>query len=276
MIFSTKYTITNQLLANIKEITKVSCELNNKKFSHVVYSEILEKTKKLGVKQLSLSPEEEKNYIKTLEKFSKKNIEFNLNAILSIHYFLMNGLASKNQVGKFKNTGAKKNVKSLLKFLNSIKSDTDCLILSGLFYKSFLEIEPFVHANERVCVLGTRVLLMNLDINVFNLFVFEKIGKVGIKDNTKWLEYFTDVVLVEMLRIKKELEKVGYKPDTELNEDQKKILKYLTKHGVITDSEYSKFTERKKATRVLDFNKLMEKSLIQRCGQGRLTHYILK
>jgi Fic family protein len=276
MSSSTKYTITNKLLANIKEITKVSCELNNKKFSHVTYSEILEKTKSLGPKLFSLNPEESKNYTKALEKFSKKNVAFDLNTILSIHSIALNDLASKNQVGKFRNAQAKKSVKTLVKFVNSSKNDLDTLILGGIFYKHFSLADPFVYGTERVSVLATRILLMDLGINVFNLFNFEKIGKVGMRDNTKWLEYFTDVVLQEMLRVKKELEKTLYRPEKELIKDQEKILKYLKKHEVITDSEYSKITERKKATRVLDFNKLIEKNLIERCGQGRQTYYILK
>lgn len=276
MSFQTKYTISNKLLANIKEITKVGYDLNNKKFSHVTYSEILEETKKLGVKAFSLNPEEERNYVKALEKFSKKNIDFNLNTILLVHSFVMKDLAPKNQVGSFKNANTKKMMKNLVKFIKDVKNDTDPLILGGLFYKNFVNLQPFVHANERVGVLVTRILLMEMNINVFNLFSFENIGQVKTKDNTKWLEYFTDFVLQEMVRVRKELEKVAYKPEQELNQDQEKILKYIKKHGVITDSDYSKITERKKATRVLDFNKLIAKNLIQRCGQGRQTHYILK
>ncbi len=276
MSFSIKYTITNELLANIKEITRVSCELNNKKFSHITYSEILNQTKNFGSKALSLSPEEEKNYLKALEKFSKKNIDFNLNTILSIHSLLMNGLAPKNQVGKFRNAQAKNSVKNLIKLVKNIKNDTDPLIVGGLFYKNFVQIDPFVHGTDRVGVIATRIFLMETKINVFNLFSFEKIGQFKTKDNNKWLEYFTNFFWGEMLRVKKELEKVAYKPEQEINKDQEKILKYLKKNGVITDSDYSQMTERKKATRVLDFNKLMEKNLIQRCGQGRKTHYILK
>lgn len=276
MSFSTKYTITNKLLASIKEITKVSCDLNNKKFSHITYSEILSKTKNSGAKAFSLSVEEEKNYVKALDKFSKKNVDFNLNTILSIHSLVMNNLAPKNQVGKFRNAQAKNSVKNLVKFVNDIKRDTDPLIVAGLFYKNFAQIGPFVHATDRVNVIATRILLMDMKVNVFNLFSLEKIGQVKTKDNSKWLEYFTSFVLEEMLRIKKELEKVTYKPEQELNKDQEKILKYLKKNQVITDSDYSQITERKKATRVLDFNKLIEKNLIERCGQGRQTHYILK
>ncbi len=276
MTFSTKYRITDKLLANIKEIAKVGSELNNKKFSNVTYSDILDKTKSRSFKAFSLRSEEGENYLTALEKFGKKNVEFNLNSILLAHSLVMNDLASKNQVGRFRNASCKKSVKSLVKFVNDNKKNIDILILSGIFYKNFFLMDPFVHGTDRVSVLATRTLLMDMRINVFNLFNFEKLGRVDMKDNTKWLEYFTDVILQEMLRIKRDLEKTVYKPEKELNKDQEKILRYIKKHGVITDSDYSKITERKKATRVLDFNKLMEKNLIERCGLGRQTHYILK
>lgn len=263
MTFSTKYTISNKLLANIKDIVKVTVELNNKRFSNAMYSEMLAKTRKRGVGMLSLNEQEEKEYIQALEKYGKKTSPFDINMMSLIG-------------GEFKSNQSKKFLKSLVKYINSSRKDVDSLILGGLFYKHFFSTAPFKKNNETVNIVSTRILLMDMDVNVFNLFNIEKVGKAEVTDNTKWLEYFTFVLLQEMLRVKKELEKVGFKPDQDLNSDQKKILKYLEKHTVITDSEYSEFTQRKKATRVLDFNKLMEKNLIERCGKGRQTHYILK
>ncbi len=275
MSFSPKYTITTKLLCNIKEITKLGVEFNYKKLPQSAYSEIFENTRSLGAKTFALSSDEEKNYFRALEKFSKKNIDFSTNLILTIHAEVMKDLAAKNNVGRFRNNGVKNNIKNLVKFVN-INRELDPVILAGLFYKQFLNSNPFVFANERVCILSSRVLLRDLDINIFNLFAFEKIGEVNQKDNTKWLEYFSDCILNEMLRIQKSLSTVNFKQDLELNDDQKKILKYLKKYGAIDDSKYSKITQRKKATRVLDFNKLISYGLIERCDQGRNTHYILK
>jgi hypothetical protein len=181
----------------------------------------------------------------------------------------------RENAGKFKNNNVKNNVKNLVKFVNSSRN-TDPVILAGLFYKQFLMLSPFTSENEKVAILCTRVLLRNLDIHMFNLFSFEKIGELIHQDNTKWFEHFTQVVLNEMMRLKKNLNNVNINEDFELNEDQKKILKYLEKYSVIDDSRYSKITKRKKATRVLDFNKLISCGFIERCGRGRKTHYILK
>ena len=274
MSFLPKYTITNKVLFNVKEIVKVSVELNNKKLPQNTYSSLFENTKALSVK--ALSPEEAKNYINALEKYSKKNSEFNTNLILAIHTEVMKDLSTKNNIGRFKNNGVKNNVKNLVKFVNNSRKELDPLILAGLFYKQFMVLEPFSYGTERTAALCTRVLLRDMDVNIFNLFSFEKLGQVKVKDNTKWLEYFTQVVLEEMLRVQRKIASVGFKYDMKLNKDQERVLKYLKKHQVITDSDYSKITERKKATRVLDFNKLIEQGLIERCGKGRQTYYILK
>ncbi len=260
MNFSNKYTISNTLLNNIKDVVRVSVELNSKRLSSEMYSEILKKSRK----------GKDEKYAKALNKFGKRNADLSPNLIISIHSFLVEG------GGKYKDSGSKKALKSLIKYVSSIRKDTDSVITAGLFYKHFSSIKPFESANQEVCNIATRVLLMDLNINVLGVFSFENIGEVKTKDNTNWLEYFSGAVLKEMKRVSKELEGVSFKPEQGLNEDQKKILKYLEKHSVITDSDYSKFTERKKATRVLDFNKLMNENLIERRGKGRQTHYILK
>ena len=50
-----------------------------------------------------------------------------------------------------------------------------------------------------------------------------------------------------------------------------KALDLIEKKGFITDKDYAKLTERAKATRSLDFKKLIEMSLIER--KGKATYY---
>ncbi len=51
------------------------------------------------------------------------------------------------------------------------------------------------------------------------------------------------------------------------------ILNYIDENGFITDKDYSALTDRAKATRALDFNRLIELGLIERHGRVRNTHY---
>ncbi len=183
-------------------------------------------------------------------------------------------------------------LKDLINFINKNENIIDPLILAGIFHKQFVIIHPFIDGNGRTARLATKVLLSKMGINTFNLFsfenyynknvskYFENVGTKGdfydLKDKvnfTSWLEYFTEGIIDELNRVKKELERQEISPDTDLKEYHKKILDFIKEHGYITDADYVKLTPRAKATRSLDFNKLIQLGFIKRHGKGRLTHY---
>jgi len=65
-------------------------------------------------------------------------------------------------------------------------------------------------------------------------------------------------------------------PDTVLHSHHKAILKHIKAVGFIKDKDYAKLTNRAKATRALDFQKLLDLEMIERKGKGRATYYVLK
>lgn len=99
-------------------------------------------------------------------------------------------------------------------------------------------------------------------------------------DFTKWIEYFCDGILDELLRVKELIEEKQVQAVSSIKErvtdEQKKILEFLKLNGIMTDSDYQKLTSRAKSTRNLDFNKLQELGLIKREGVGKATYYKLK
>jgi predicted HTH transcriptional regulator len=112
---------------------------------------------------------------------------------------------------------------------------------------------------------------------------FKEVGCLGdyyeIKDKidfTSWLEYFTDGIIDELLRVIKELEKEYNSPKQELKEYHKKIISYIKKKGYITDRDYSALTDRAKPTRNLDFRKLIADGIVEKVGKGKATYYKLK
>jgi Fic family protein len=134
-----------------------------------------------------------------------------------------------------------------------------------------------------------------MGLDTFNLFSFEnyynqnvskyfqEVGVLGnyydIKDQTDftpWLEYFTDGLIDELLRVGKELDKENSSPENELKEYHQKIINYAKEKGHITDREYSKLTTRAKPTRNLDFRKLIALGFIEKIGKGKATYYKLK
>lgn len=186
-------------------------------------------------------------------------------------------------------------LQDLIDFVTTAKGAVDPLIVAGIFHKQMVIIHPFMDGNGRTTRLATKVLLAALGLNTFHLFSFEnyynqnvtkyfqQVGESGdyyeIKDDinfTQWLEYFTEGIIDELLRIEKLLPQVLVSPQTQLQPHHLKLLNHIQDKGFITDKEYSQLTDRAKATRILDFQKLLELGLIQREGRGKGTFYVLK
>ena len=192
-----------------------------------------------------------------------------------------------------------KDVKTLMEeligFVNKNKDKIDDLILAGIFHKQMVIIHPFMDGNGRTTRLATKVLLAQMGLNTFNLFSFENyynqnvtkyfqtVGEFGnyyeLKDKidfTSFLEYFTEGIIDELLRVEKLLPKLSVNPQTQLKPFHLKMLRYINKISFISDRDYAKLVNRAKATRTKDFTKLIELGLIERKGKGKATYYVLK
>ncbi|MBA7568687.1 hypothetical protein ES708_10421 [subsurface metagenome] len=129
-MFKPLYTITNKLLANIKKISSIIIELNNRRFQKVVLYELEKKAREIStyasasiegnplpltdVKQiiknkpenLRDSEQEIINYNAVLEELNinlqKQSINFNIDLVLSVHKKIVNKLLPKYQLGKLR------------------------------------------------------------------------------------------------------------------------------------------------------------------------------
>jgi len=342
-MFSPKYTITDKLLANIKQINTLVTELNNRRFPRVILVELekaaravssyastsiegnplglteVKKILKSTPAHIRVSEKEVLNYNEALDDLNKKleesKITLSLNLILKIHRQITEGLLPDLDSGALRKkpvvvndprTGQVvymppdvENVKPLLSnliiFIDSNRNRIDPLILAGIFHKQMVLIHPFVDGNGRATRLATKVLLAGMGLNTFNLFSFENyynknvtryfetVGERGnyyeLKDNldfNDWLEYFTEGIIDELLRIQKILPEMEISPQTQLQPHHHKILRFIGKKGFISDRDYAKLVSRARATRALDFQKLVNMGLIERKGKGRATYYVLK
>ncbi|HEY5139308.1 MAG TPA: hypothetical protein VIJ25_08340, partial [Methylococcales bacterium] len=132
-------------------------------------------------------------------------------------------------------------------------------------------------------------------MNTYNLFSFENfynqnvtryfqtVGEFGnyydLVDQinfTPWLEYITEGLIDDLLRVQKILPEEGKNPESSLKPFHPKIIETIREKGFITDRDYAKLVERAKATRALDFHKLINLGMIEGKGQRRATYYILK
>ena len=249
------------------------------------------------------------------EKIEKGTVRVTLELILSIHQEITDKLLPDFKSGHLRSEPVFVNnpvvqktiywppdhsdvvilIKDLIDFINTNKEKIDPLIIAGIFHKQLVIIHPFTDGNGRTTRLLTKILMAAMGLNTFNLFSFENyynqnvsryFAMVGVKGNyyeicnnidfTEWLEYFTDGIIDELLRVEKILPKINFNPQTRLLPYHNKMLKFIQDQGFITDDDYSKIVDRAKATRRLDFNKLISLKLIERKGKGKQTHYKLK
>jgi Fic family protein len=244
---------------------------------------------------------------------SKVRHVFDTDLVLRIHSKVMNKLVSSEHLGRFRIDPVFVNdprigqtvywppdTKDVINLMDDLfeyvktNQSKDPLILAGIFHKQFVIIHPFMDGNGRTVRLVTKVLLARMGLDTFHLFSFENyynqnvtryfqtVGELGNYydlidkiDYTNWLEYFTEGIIDELIRVKKELELVSLTPEKELKPHHQIIIEYLGKFGFIKDSDYARITKRAKATRTLDFKKLQDLGLIQRFGKGRSTYYKL-
>jgi Fic family protein len=243
------------------------------------------------------------------------HLNFNLALIVSIQQQVTDNLLPKNQSGQLRKlpvivnnpktsqvvflppdvADVKPLMQDLIDFVNQHKETIDPLILAGIFHKQMVLIHPFMDGNGRTARLATKALLANLGLDTFHLFSFENyynqsvskyfdiVGEYGNYyeivdkiDFTGWLEYFTEGIIDELLRVSKLLPQVNLTPESQLASHHDKIIGFLNTHQFITDKDYAKMVDRAKATRALDFNKLIKLNIIERRGKGRSTYYTLR
>ncbi len=251
-----------------------------------------------------------------LNSFFKQNqSEINLKLILDIQKIVTDELIPKFQSGKLRQAPVFVNnpqtrqtvylppdhkdvpelIGGLIQYVNHSKSKIDPLIIAGIFHKQFVIIHPFIDGNGRTTRLATKILLAAMGLNTFNIFSFENyynqnvtkyfknVGLVGnyydLKDEidfTEWLEYFTDGIIDELLRVGGELSETVITPMTQLQVYHNIILDYIKKNGYIKDGNYAQLTKRAKPTRNLDFRKLIDLGFIKKQGKGKATYYNYK
>lgn len=247
-------------------------------------------------------------------EIDQNKIKVSTHTILKVQKLVTENLLDKCQSGKFRKEPVviydikNKNiqymapnwqevpemVKNLLKYINSNTGKLDPLILAGIFHRQLVIIHPFIDGNGRTTRLITTEILALLGINIFKLFSFEnyynknvskyieKVGSFGdyydLKNEynfTEWLEYFTDGIIDELERVFNNLKTKNSLPNYSLRPHDIELIKYIEKNGFIKDNQYAKITNRAKATRNQDFNRLIDLGKIKRINQGKATYYIL-
>jgi Fic family protein len=253
------------------------------------------------------------NYRRTIQELgSSSAADFNLALLLRIHFRLGGGVFPDEQRGRLRretpagdqSQGGKAvyqppepkvvpvMLNDLVAFVDGQRETLDPLLLAGIFHRQLLLIRPFERGNEPAAWLATRILLSGLGLERFDLLALEDrfradrdgyLAALGARGNyyglanvlefTPWLEYFAEGVAAELSGLEERYRQHRATPDKALLAHHRALLEYVDEHGFITDKQYGQLTDRAKATRSLDFKKLIALDILVREGKGRGTYY---
>jgi len=185
-----------------------------------------------------------------------------------------------------------------LEWVNSDKSRSiDPVIVAGISHYEFVRIHPFVDGNGRTArSLATLILyLREFDIKRFFALddyydsdrnsYYKALDSVNpdTLEITKWLEYFTDGVLVSITKVKEKVLRLSLekhrneeKGQVPLSERQMKIVEHIIAKGRITSGDLQKMFGITRQGAHKEILKLIDMNLIEQKGAGKAVHYVLK
>lgn len=177
------------------------------------------------------------------------------------------------------------------------------VIKAGITHYVLVSIHPFVEGNGRTIRAFATLVLLREGYDIKRFFAleehfdrdiaryYEALAKVDSnnpaileRDLTVWLEYFTEVVAIELNKIKEKVRKlsidsrvrVNIGQQVALSERQMKIVEYMSDQGRAVMSELKDVVPMVSEDTILrDLRQLMEKGVIKKLGSTKASTYIL-
>jgi Fic family protein len=177
------------------------------------------------------------------------------------------------------------------------------ILRAGVTHYILVSIHPFVEGNGRTVRAFSSLVLMREGYDIKRFFAleehfdqdlasyydaFSKVDKqsrnIAERDLTSWLEYFCQVVSIELSKIKERVRKLSI--DTKLkgklgeqialSERQMKLVEYLSENGSATMPELRKTIPMVSEDTVLrDLSSLIEKNVVKKEGKTKAARYII-
>jgi len=245
-----------------------------------------------------------KGITKKLKKDEKDVLNYNeaLNYIKQ-YWFVSNNKLSSNTIRKLHGIACKTEKEKDMKDFNANKdkiqkyldylqdSYENPVIQAGISMIQILLISPFKSGNSKVARLSADLLLYQngydfrglLFIEEFfrsDLMTYNSITKSPRNSITRWLEYFSYGVSVQLKKIEQDLKNISFRTDIpasfwKLNERQRQIMLQLEKpSSKITNKDVQKKFKISQITASRDLSKLHNLGLVLSLGDGRSRLYI--
>jgi Fic family protein len=189
-------------------------------------------------------------------------------------------------------------------WLNSPESvEMHPIIKAGITHYILVAIHPFVEGNGRTARAFTSLILQREGYDIKKFFsleerfdgdpasyyeAFSKVDtqtkNIGARELTPWLEYFTEIVAIELTKIKEKVRKLSI--DTRLkvkigqqvalSERQMRLVEYLSDQGGSTMQELKRVLSMVSEDTILrDLKNMVEKGIIRKEGSTKASRYVL-
>ena len=181
--------------------------------------------------------------------------------------------------------------------------ETHPIIRAGIAHYVLVAIHPFVEGNGRTARAFATLILLREKFDIKRFFAleehfdsdhasyyeaFSKVDKqsphIGARDLTPWLEYFTQTVAIELVRIKEKVRKlsvdtrlkVRFGKQVTLTERQMRLVEYLTDQGAAGMKELKSVLPMVSDDTILrDLRDMLAKGIVMKEGSTKASRYIM-
>lgn len=264
-----------------------------------------------------------RNVLKLIEKLGrekkKKEPRYTQQTLKKIHRLTVNKILKKSACGQYRKSKVIiKNSKTgevvftpvppievtfqledFFNWLNSVSGrQIHPVLRAGISHFELARIHPFVDGNGRVARAFTVLILFmeNYDIKKFfsleehfdkdPLSYYQALGSVSLQrgDLTIWLEYFIQVLAIELTEVKEKVKKLSLDSKLKdklgrqiaLSERQIKVVEYLKIHDRIIMKEAKKLIPKLSEDTILrDLKDLIKKGIVKKVGKTKAASYML-
>lgn len=265
-----------------------------------------------------------RNVMTLLDELAAKRGGYDSNMLKDIHRSTVDRIVIPEKVGVFRTTevvikeeGTGKIIfqpppshevpfllDDFFEWLNDSKaSEIHPIIRAGIAHYILVAIHPFVEGNGRTVRAFSLLILMREGYDIKKFFsleehfdedpgaYYEALGEVdkespnlGSREVTPWLEYFTEVVAIELTKIKDKVRKlsvdsrlkVKFGEQVALTERQMRLIEYISDQGSGGMNELKKVLSMVSEDTILrELRDLLSKGILKKQGSTKASKYVI-
>jgi len=177
-------------------------------------------------------------------------------------------------------------------------ADLSPILYTGIAHYQLVAIHPFEDGNGRTTRILTSLLLLRHGYSVTSLFALESYYNrdrrayyqalssadqyrvAGKPDLTRWLEYYTEGMLIEAERARSRIDEQIYRQSivnrtVSLREHQKRLLMYIAEQGSAQTGDYLQLSKLSRKGAYNAMRQMVKLGLLNRSGAGKGAYYTL-